>query len=82
MITGSIRLNNLTDQQLTQVMEQKDRHEGTFLFNPGTVREVQAGTQVLNDEVDISWNSEEGMHAVLEICHTLLGETATVAKTA
>ena len=75
-------LNNLTDEQITHIMEQRDNHPGKFSFPFESIRQVQAGPETLNDYVQLAWNDNEGFAIVLDISHALLGDTSATVKTA
>ena len=75
-------LNNLTDEQITHIMEQRDKHTGKFSFPFESIRQVQAGPGTLNDNVQFVWNNNEGFAIVLDISHALLGDASATVKTA
>lgn len=89
MLSGSVTINNIDDKQLRTLLTVKIEHEGSLIFNPqqlqpipmnqaqpnrpGQPVQVVAREQRYNNAV-LSWNSEEGLKAVIEILVELEGK--------
>lgn len=82
MVTGSISLNNLTDDHMRRLYEAKEKHEGKLLFNDSTMRQGGTAAAPLTSGVVLGWNENEGAQAALELVYDILQLTPAVAEKA
>ncbi|QEE27281.1 hypothetical protein FTW19_04195 [Terriglobus albidus] len=87
MTSGSVTLNGLDDKQLVVVLEAKIRNEGKLFFNPQHIQQLPAnparpGGTMLNNNVIVSWQNEEGFKAGIEMQAQLAGHKIVATEVA
>jgi hypothetical protein len=76
MKSGKLTLNGIDDKELVKILEVKMRHEGTLQFpanemQPGQIQRQGGGPTPGYNNVNLSFNNEQGLEAVKEILHHL-----------
>jgi hypothetical protein len=87
MKTGQLMVNGISDRELIKILEVKERHEGSLIFNPA---QMQANMQVQHpnrppvqqkeaayNNVILQFTDDKGLKAVREILHHLTEEPPT-----
>jgi hypothetical protein len=97
MLNGSVIINGINDKQLRALLTVKIEHEGSLIFNPSQLQPFQHGVpqqrpgqpppqpvnqeQLYNNAV-LTWNSEAGLKAVLQLLVELEGKHHLSSKEA
>jgi len=74
VITGSVVVNGIADQDLIKILEVKVKHEKNLFFNPQQLQPTQVPGQPgqVYNNVSLGWNGEDGLEAVHKIISILL----------
>jgi len=78
MVTnGTMTLQGVTDPELVKILEIKIKHESTFFFNPAGIQPTNTPQNKPGayNNVNFSWNAQEGLEATFEVIKMLLGKT-------
>lgn len=75
MGSGSVTLNGLTDAELIIVLQEKEKANNLFTFNPQAMQPANLGGNPPRsgyNNVTLGWNNPQGIHAVMHILHRLV----------
>ena len=74
---GTITINAITDADLVKILQIKEKHERALQFNPQQLQPVSEprpnapSGQVGYNNAILTWSTEDGLTAILEILHAL-----------
>lgn len=73
MITGSVTVNGINDEQLRTVLSVKIKNEEFLTFNPQQLQPVpkQPNKEQVYNNMILAWRDHAGAKAVNEILHDL-----------
>jgi hypothetical protein len=74
-LNGTVSLNNVTEKQLTQILQFKLAHEGQISFNPTSAKINDVNKLPYTySQVVIGWTDDAGMKAAIELLSALKSE--------
>jgi hypothetical protein len=73
-LSGSVIMNDVTEKQLSKIQLFKIANEGKFFFNPTAMQVKSSASPLIFNQVNVSWNSVEGMKLVLDLVSSLQSE--------
>ena len=82
--SGSITINGISDSEFIKILEVKSKHEQVLIFNPQQMqaiveqRQAMPGQQPQQKQIGynnviLTWSTNQGLIAVLEILRALTG---------